>query len=137
MVVLFVRFHCTHSKAEHIANTSRLPRTIHYTVGLSANGGNASHRICAQPHSGLHRPPAQVQQARLVANPGCYPTCSILPLAPLLAAKLISPDDIIIDAKSGVSGAGRAAKEANLYTEVAEGMHSYGVGHHRHMPEIE
>ena len=78
-----------------------------------------------------------VSSARLVANPGCYPTCSQLPLAPLLAAGLILPEDIVIDAKSGVSGAGRAAKEANLYTEVTEGLHPYGVANHRHAPEIE
>merc|ERR1712219_47257 len=56
---------------------------------------------------------------------------------PLLRAGLIAPEDILIDAKSGVSGAGRGAKQANLYTEVAEGMHSYGVTNHRHVPEIE
>jgi len=80
---------------------------------------------------------AEVRGARLVANPGCYPTASQLPLIPLLAAGLIEADDIIIDALSGVSGAGRAAKEANLYTEVAEGVHPYGLGGHRHLPEIE
>lgn len=78
-----------------------------------------------------------VRGARLVANPGCYPTCSQLPLIPLLKAGLIEADDIVIDALSGVSGAGRAAKEANLYTEVAEGVHPYGLGGHRHLPEIE
>ena len=77
-----------------------------------------------------------IRKARLVANPGCYPTCAQLPLVPLLAVGLIE-DDIVIDAKSGVSGAGRAAKEANLYTEVTEGMHAYGVASHRHGPEID
>ncbi|MEW5313060.1 MAG: hypothetical protein WDW38_004654 [Sanguina aurantia] len=79
----------------------------------------------------------QVKTARLVANPGCYPTCSQLPLYPLVKLGLISTEDLIIDAKSGVSGAGRSAKEANLYCEVAEGINSYAVGKHRHMPEIE
>eukprot|EP00271_Cylindrocystis_brebissonii_P010541 TRINITY_DN26748_c0_g1_i1.p1 TRINITY_DN26748_c0_g1~~TRINITY_DN26748_c0_g1_i1.p1 ORF type:complete len:420 (+),score=92.02 TRINITY_DN26748_c0_g1_i1:184-1443(+) len=79
----------------------------------------------------------QVASARLVANPGCYPTTVQLPLIPLLKAKLIETDGIIIDAKSGVSGAGRGAKEANLYTEIAEGIHSYGISSHRHVPEIE
>jgi N-acetyl-gamma-glutamyl-phosphate reductase len=79
----------------------------------------------------------QVAKARLVANPGCYPTSVQLPLIPLLRAGLIESSDIVIDAKSGVSGAGRAAKEANLYTEVTEGMHAYGVASHRHSPEIE
>ncbi|WP_172821972.1 N-acetyl-gamma-glutamyl-phosphate reductase [Magnetospirillum sp. XM-1] len=78
-----------------------------------------------------------VAKARLVANPGCYPTSVQLPLIPLLKAGLIEATDIVIDAKSGVSGAGRAAKEANLYTEVTEGMHAYGVASHRHSPEIE
>lgn len=78
-----------------------------------------------------------IRSARLVANPGCYPTCAQLPLVPLLAAGLIEADDIIIDAKSGVSGAGRAAKEANLYCEVTEGLHPYGVASHRHGPEID
>lgn len=79
----------------------------------------------------------QVKGARLLANPGCYPTCSQLPLYPLVKAKLISPEDIIIDAKSGVSGAGRAAKESTLYCEIAEGINCYSVSKHRHMPEIE
>jgi len=79
----------------------------------------------------------QVKNARLVANPGCYPTSVQLPLIPLLKAKMISTERIIIDAKSGVSGAGRGPKEANLYTEIAEGMHSYGITSHRHVPEIE
>jgi N-acetyl-gamma-glutamyl-phosphate reductase len=78
-----------------------------------------------------------VRPARLVANPGCYPTTTQLPLVPLLAAGVIEPTDIIIDAKSGVSGAGRDAKQANLYAEVAEGIHAYGIAGHRHAPEIE
>jgi N-acetyl-gamma-glutamyl-phosphate reductase len=79
----------------------------------------------------------RVAKARLVANPGCYTTCSQLPVIPLLEAGAIDPDEIVIDAASGVSGAGRAAKEANLFTEVSEGYHAYGVGHHRHMAELE
>ena len=75
--------------------------------------------------------------ARLVANPGCYPTSAQLPLVPLLEKGAIAAGDIIIDAKSGVSGAGRAAKEASLYAEVAEGIQAYGVAGHRHAPEIE
>lgn len=78
-----------------------------------------------------------VKAARLVANPGCYPTSAQLPLIPLLEAGQIEAGDIIIDAKSGVSGAGRAAKEANLFAEVSEGIHAYGVASHRHAPEIE
>lgn len=83
-----------------------------------------------------YRRPA-IEMARLVANPGCYPTASLLPLLPLLMVDQIESDNIIIDAKSGVSGAGRAEKQANLFTEVSEGFHAYGIGHHRHMPEIE
>jgi N-acetyl-gamma-glutamyl-phosphate reductase len=78
-----------------------------------------------------------IRGARLCANPGCYPTASQLPLIPLLEAGLIAAEDIVIDAKSGVSGAGRAAKESSLFAEVAEGIHAYGVASHRHAPEIE
>ena len=80
---------------------------------------------------------AAVIKARLVANPGCYPTSAQLPLVPLIEAGQIDSDDIIIDAKSGVSGAGRDAKQQNLYAEVSEGIHAYGVASHRHAPEIE
>ncbi|HUC50972.1 MAG TPA: N-acetyl-gamma-glutamyl-phosphate reductase [Xanthobacteraceae bacterium] len=80
---------------------------------------------------------AQVKSARLVANPGCYTTCSELPLIPLLKANAIDPDEIVIDAKSGMTGAGRAAKEEMLFSEVSEGFHAYGVGHHRHMAELD
>jgi N-acetyl-gamma-glutamyl-phosphate reductase len=80
---------------------------------------------------------ARVRAARLVANPGCYPTASLLPLLPLADGGLIDADEIIVDAKSGVSGAGREAKQGSLYTEVAEGVHAYGIASHRHAPEIE
>jgi N-acetyl-gamma-glutamyl-phosphate reductase len=73
----------------------------------------------------------------VIACPGCYPTAALLALKPGLAAGLVLADDIIIDAKSGVSGAGRSLKEANLFCEAAEGLHPYGVGAHRHAPEIE
>ena len=79
----------------------------------------------------------RIKSARLVANPGCYTTCSELPLIPLIAAKAIDPDEIVVDAKSGMTGAGRAAKEAMLFSEVSEGFHAYGVGHHRHMAELD
>lgn len=79
----------------------------------------------------------RLADTRLVANPGCYPTASQLPLIPLLEQRAIEPDGIIIDAKSGVSGAGRAAKEASLFAEVADGIHAYGIASHRHAPEIE
>jgi N-acetyl-gamma-glutamyl-phosphate reductase len=79
----------------------------------------------------------KIKAARLVANPGCYTTCAELPLIPLLSAKAIDPDEIVIDAKSGMTGAGRAAKEEMLFSEVAEGFHAYGLGHHRHMGELD
>lgn len=72
----------------------------------------------------------------LIANPGCYPTSAILPLAPLVQRGLIDPQDIIVDSKSGVSGAGRTAKVGSLYCEANESMAAYGVGGHRHQPEI-
>ena len=78
-----------------------------------------------------------VKNARLVANPGCYPTCSTLSIYPLLKEGLIDPSTVIIDAKSGTSGAGRGAKVDNLYCEVNENIKAYGVANHRHTPEIE
>jgi N-acetyl-gamma-glutamyl-phosphate reductase len=78
-----------------------------------------------------------VRHAKLVANPGCYTSCAQLPLVPLLKAGAIDADEIVIDAKSGMTGAGRAAKEAMLFSEVSEGFHAYGVGHHRHMAELD
>ena len=78
-----------------------------------------------------------IKNARLIANPGCYPTCSILSIYPLAKAGLIDMDTLIIDAKSGTSGAGRGAKVQNLYCEVNESIKAYGVANHRHTPEIE
>jgi N-acetyl-gamma-glutamyl-phosphate reductase len=102
---------------------------------------------------GIHHPSAQyipeavyglceinreaVKRARLVANPGCYPTCTTLSIYPLLKEGLIDPSTIIVDAKSGTSGAGRGAKVDNLYCEVNENIKAYGVATHRHTPEIE
>ena len=78
-----------------------------------------------------------IREARLVANPGCYSTSAILPLAPLLARGLIERDDIIVDSKSGVSGAGRTPKLMTHFPECNESMSAYNVGRHRHTPEIE
>src|SRR5665213_2254271 len=83
----------------------------------------------------IHR--RDIKKARLVANPGCYTTCAELPLIPLIKAKAIDLDEIVVDAKSGMTGAGRAAKEAMLFSEVSEGFNAYGVGHHRHMAELD
>ena len=78
-----------------------------------------------------------VKSARIVANPGCYTTCSILTAYPLAKEGLIDMSTLIIDAKSGTSGAGRGAKLPNLYCEVNENIKAYGVATHRHTPEIE
>ena len=78
-----------------------------------------------------------VKRARLIANPGCYPTCSFLSIYPMVKEGLIDLSTIIIDAKSGTSGAGRGAKVDNLFCEVNENMKAYGVASHRHTPEIE
>lgn len=121
-------------------------------VDLSADFRLADVKTYAEWYGGEHAAPElqkeavyglteiyrdKVKGARLVANPGCYPTSVQLPLYPLLKSKLIKGEDIIIDSKSGVSGAGRSAKESNLYVEIAEGINAYGVSSHRHMPEIE
>lgn len=79
----------------------------------------------------------RIPEASLVANPGCYPTSAILPLAPLLKQNLIEPQDIIVDSKSGVSGAGRTPKLITHYPECNESISAYNVGRHRHTPEIE
>lgn len=121
-------------------------------IDLSADFRLADVDVYAKWYGGPHRAPtlqstavygltelarSRIRGARLVACPGCYPTSSLLPLVPLVEAGVIEPDEIIIDAKSGVSGAGRAAKEASLFAEVSEGLHAYGVASHRHAPEIE
>ena len=79
----------------------------------------------------------KIKAARLVACPGCYPTAVLLALVPLAKAKLIDVDDIVIDAKSGVTGAGRGLKQNTLFSEAGEGLSPYSVGKHRHAPEIE
>lgn len=79
----------------------------------------------------------EISMARLVANPGCYPTSALLPLLPLLRDGMIAAEGIIIDAKSGVTGAGRSPKRTLLFSEISEGMAPYSVGGHRHIPEIE
>jgi len=83
----------------------------------------------------LFRP--QIPDAPLVANPGCYPTSAILPLAPLLKSGMIEPRGIIVDSKTGVSGAGRTPRLTSHYPECNESMCAYNVGRHRHTPEME
>ena len=79
----------------------------------------------------------QIPAAQLIANPGCYPTSAILALAPLLKAGLIEPDGIIVDSKSGISGAGRTPKLTTLFPECNESLSAYNIGRHRHTPEID
>jgi len=121
-------------------------------LDLSADFRLADPAVYAAWYGHAHRAPALQQEAvyglteierhaianaRLVAVPGCYPTGSQLPLVPLVKAAVIDADDIVIDAKSGVTGAGRSLRETSLFAEVAEGINAYGVASHRHMPEIE
>jgi len=128
-----------------------LPQNIK-VVDLSADFRLKNVQTYAEWYGGEHKAPElqkeavygltelareAVTRARIVANPGCYPTCVQLALVPLLERGLISTEDIVIDAKSGISGAGRSAKQNLLYCEATEGVNAYGVGKHRHMPEIE
>lgn len=121
-------------------------------IDLSADFRLRDTDVYAQWYGGEHLAPAlqpeavyglpeiyggAIKKGRLIACPGCYPTAALLALVPLLKAQAIASDCIIIDAKSGVTGAGRSLKEQNLFCEVSEAMHPYGLGHHRHMPEIE
>jgi N-acetyl-gamma-glutamyl-phosphate reductase len=78
----------------------------------------------------------QIKACQILANPGCFPTSAILPLAPLLEAGMIETRGIVVDSKSGVSGAGKAARPSSHFCEVNEGIKAYGVGTHRHAPEI-
>jgi N-acetyl-gamma-glutamyl-phosphate reductase len=80
---------------------------------------------------------SQIQTSRLVANPGCYPTSILLPMQPLVAAKLVDARSIIANSLSGISGAGRSAKQEMLFTELDGGVSAYGIGKHRHVAEIE
>jgi N-acetyl-gamma-glutamyl-phosphate reductase len=97
------------------------------------DGGRMAATVYGLPE--LYR--EQIKKAQLVANPGCYPTSAILALSPLLKAGAISRDGIVIDSKSGVSGGGREPKPAFHYPECNESVSAYGVGTHRHMPEID
>jgi N-acetyl-gamma-glutamyl-phosphate reductase len=101
-------------------------------------GKHAAPELLSEARYGLvekHR--GELRGARLVAVPGCYPTATLLPLWPLLSRGLISPEGIVVDAKSGVSGAGRNPGPATHYPEVEGGVRAYKVGEHRHTPEIE
>lgn len=120
-------------------------------IDLSADYRLSSPELYQQWYQNTHPDPGRMGQipyglpelfrdsiggAPLVANPGCYPTSAILPLAPLIRENLIEAQGIVVDSKSGVSGAGRTAKLGNIYSEVNEAFSAYAVGTHRHQPEI-
>lgn len=130
---------------------SKLPERIK-VIDMSADFRLRDPRVYAEWYGNPHSAPALLEdavygltehhrdaiaRARLVACPGCYPTAVLLALLPLARAKLIAAEDIIIDAKSGVSGAGRTLKQNTLFAEAGEGLSPYGIGNHRHVPEIE
>lgn len=125
-----------HLKIIDLSADFRLADTEEYATWYGhAHRAPALQREAVYGLSEIHR--ERIRQARLVANPGCYPTGAQLPLIPLLKARLIAAEGMVIDSKSGVTGAGRAAKQAALYTEVSGGISAYGIGAHRHTPEIE
>jgi N-acetyl-gamma-glutamyl-phosphate reductase len=101
-------------------------------------GEHHAPELASEARYGLvERHRASLKGARLIAVPGCYPTATLLALAPLLDAKAIEPRDLIVDAKSGVSGAGRGLSRSSLFCEAAGGVKAYKVAEHRHTPEIE
>lgn len=137
-----------HAASADLLSTIKGPRII----DLSADFRLKDAGVYAQWYGGAHPAPALLPDAvygltefaraalpaaQIAACPGCYPTAVLLALLPLVAAHAISADRITVNALSGVSGAGRSLKEANLFGEVAEAVHPYGIGHHRHMPEME
>ena len=137
-----------HAASAQLLSTVDGPRI----VDLSADFRLKDAATYAEWYGGAHPAPALLAEAvyglteyaradlpgaRLVACPGCYPTAVLLALLPLVAGELIDPARVSVNALSGVSGAGRGLKEANLFAEVAEGVHPYAIGAHRHMPEIE
>lgn len=124
------------------------PKIVDLSADFRLHDTAVYERVYGKPHQAIERQKSAVygltelarpmiKETDLVANPGCYPTTTQLPLRPLIKAGLICKDRIIVDAKSGVTGAGRAPKEGSLHTEVSEGLHAYGVSTHRHTPEIE
>ncbi len=137
-----------HAASAELLSTISGPRII----DLSADFRLKDAATYADWYGGAHPAPALLPEAvyglsefardalpaaRIAACPGCYPTAVLLALLPLMAARAISADNITVNALSGVSGAGRGLKEANLFPEVAEAVHPYGIGRHRHMPEME
>ena len=110
----------------------KAPGLYEKTYGHKADEANLGQAVYGLPE--LHR--EAIVSARLIANPGCYPTSAILGLAPLVREGLIAPSDIIVDSKSGVSGAGRTPKLLTHYPECNESFQAYAIGVHRHQPEI-
>lgn len=151
---LVERVECVFSCLPHAASAATVAPLV--DAGLKVIDFSADYRLrdvatYEQWYGGTHPDPDRVGktpyglpewfkqdivESLLVANPGCYPTSAILALAPLLKQKLISPEGIIVDSKSGVSGAGRSAKMATHYPECNESISAYAVGQHRHGPEI-
>ncbi len=149
------RAECVFSCLPHGASASVIPLLLDAgarVVDFSADYRLNSPEVYAQWYGQKHVDPgrlgkvvyglpelfrSQIPPSRLVANPGCYPTSAILPLAPLLKAGLIEPKGVIVDSKSGVSGAGRTPKLTTLFPECNESLCAYNVGRHRHTPEIE
>lgn len=113
-----------------LRNPKKYEEYYHFTHPNQALLANAVYGL-----SELYK--SEIQGANLIANPGCYPTCSTLCIAPLVAKGIIDSQSIIIDAKSGVSGAGRSSKIENLFCEVHENVKAYGLLYHRHTAEIE
>jgi N-acetyl-gamma-glutamyl-phosphate reductase len=133
------------------AEIAKLPKRVR-VIDMSADFRLRDPKLYAEWYANEHSAPElieaavygltehyreKIKDARLVACPGCYPTAVLLALLPLAKAKLIAAEDIIIDAKSGVSGAGRTLKQNILFSEAGEGLSPYGIGNHRHVPEIE
>jgi len=110
----------------------KTPGLYEKVYGLAADEANLKHAVYGLPE--LYR--EEIRGARLIANPGCYPTSAILGLAPLVREGLVAPDSIIVDSKSGVSGAGRTPKLLTHYPECNESLQAYAVGTHRHQPEM-
>jgi len=149
------RAQCVFSCLPHGASATVIPRLLDSgcrVVDFSADYRLNSPEVYSEWYGEKHPDPGrlgkvvyglpelfreQIVGATLVANPGCYPTSAILALAPLLKAKLIEPEGIIVDAKSGVSGAGRTLKLTTHYPECNESISAYNVGRHRHTPEID
>jgi len=130
---------------------AKLPRRVK-VIDMSADFRLRDPSVYAEWYGGKHSAPQllkeavygltehyadKIKTARLVACPGCYPTAVLLAFLPLAEAKLIEADGLIVDAKSGVSGAGRTLKQNILFSEAGEGLSPYGIGNHRHVPEIE